>query len=316
MNLVIITTAITRGDFHRRSIGKFYDLYWNVMKDIFNVHHIINLDLPNALKNIYDKSFSMDLFREIIPADVKLTLIDNPTPGFLQAYKNVVNKVTELNLNNNSFIWWFEDDWDSKFNPEFFNIIKIFDVNNPVAFNSVTSSPLGSFRGGPIMTSSYFNKYFNLNALSVANNTCDPEKQVNRWVSGIDRVNGTQRIHRDISNDNKINIVYFYYGNSAINVNEYPIAYYSNPLKFNQNIQFTYHAIHSNDLVSFEYGQLNNKQIELQPTDIQSILKNIESDGITYVCIKPWLFSDIGREFNISHSLRKWTHIGDGTTYT
>ena len=41
MNLIILTTAITRGEFHRKSIGKFYELYNDILKD-FNIYHIIN----------------------------------------------------------------------------------------------------------------------------------------------------------------------------------------------------------------------------------------------------------------------------------
>ena len=315
MNLVIITTAITRGDFHKHSIGKFYELYWDIIKNMFDVYHIINLDLPNKLKDTYDKEFSVNLFATLIPTGVNVTLIDNPNPGFLQAYKNVVNKVTELKLNSDSLIWWFEDDWESCFNPELFNIVKLFNMNNPVAFNSTANSPLCSFRGGPIMTSSFFNKYFNLEHFGVANNTCDPERQVNRWISGINRTNGDLTIHRDISHDNKVNIAYFYYGDSKINVAEYPFFYYENAIKFNQDLQFTYHAIQSHDLTTFEYGCVNNKQLHMIPMDIQSILKNIDSDGITYICIKPWTFSDIGRRFNKAHSLIKWANANDGTSY-
>ena len=46
MHLVILTTAITRGDFHKKSLGtKFYNCFQKQMEQM-HITHIINLDCP------------------------------------------------------------------------------------------------------------------------------------------------------------------------------------------------------------------------------------------------------------------------------
>jgi len=316
INLTILTTAITRGEFHKLSIGKFYE-YYNEELQNFNVTHIINLDEPIKLKEKFNREESLKLFSEIIPKNINTIIINNNNPGFLTAYKNVVNKVVGLNLvGEKSLIWWFEDDWEvSHFNKNLFNIVSLFPLNESFAFNSVTGSPLGSFRGGPIMTSSYFNKYFNINAIGSMNNTCDPEKQVGRWLSGINRSNGNMKIHRDISTDNIVNIIYFYLGNSKINGSEYPKWLYNNKNKFNENITFNYFAIKSDDLKEFYFCKLDGNVINLKKTHIDDVWTVLNNNGINYVCIKPWIFNDIGRKFNTEHNLVKWDTIESGTSY-
>ena len=274
MNLVILTTAITRGTFHEKSIGKFYNLYNNHLMN-YNIYHIINLDLPKKLSNTFTKKESLDVFKRIIPSNVNTIIIDNTNPGFLNAYKNVVKKAIELNLNNDETLyWWFEDDWDTeKFNKDLFKIINLFPMNVPVAFNSVISSPLGSFRSGPIMTGIYFKKYFDIVTNNVVNNTCDPERQVSRWISGIKRKNGKKMIERPILNDNTINIIFFYYNTSKINTNDFPNWWYERKDKYNSDLTFKYHAIKTNNLIDFEYGlvNLNEKSITFKKTNIKNI---------------------------------------------
>lgn len=314
-NLVILTTAITRGKFHEKSIGKFYELYEKIIEK-YKVYHIINLDLPEKLKSIYNKEETIKLFNKIIPSSVSKVIIDNNNPGFLMAYKNVVKRVIEMDLNKNSLIWWFEDDWEiSRFNDKLFDVIDLFPLDKPFAFNSVISSPLGSFRGGPIMTHTYFNKYFNIESFGIMNNDCDPERQVSRWLSGINRKNGNAQIHRDITNDNVINIIFFYLPGGKINATEYPSEYYNNKQKFNEKLNFSYHAIKSNDLNDYYYSEVKDGNLNFKKTDIDDILSYLSNEGINYVCIKPWVFSDIGRQFNSDHSLKKWATIEDGTSY-
>jgi len=317
MNLIILTTAITRGEFHRKSIGKFYELYNDILKD-FNIYHIINLDLPDKLKDKFIKKETINLFNEIIPKSVNLTIIDNENPGFLTAYKNVVKKCVELKLKKNTLVWWFEDDWDvSDFNPNLFNIIRLFPIEKSFAFNSVQGSPLGSFRGGPIMTYKYFEKYFDIVTNNIANNTCDPERQVSRWISGINRTNGRKKIHRNIANDNIINIIFFYFEGCKINIKEIPSWYYSRENKYNKNLIFKYHAIKSTNLTDFEYGEVDfiNNLIHFKKTNIKEIINIFNQKGIKYVCIKPYIFSDIGRQFNKENKLIKWSTINDNTSY-
>jgi len=323
MNLIILTTAITRGDFHKKSLGKFYDLYYPFLS-CFNIYHIINLDHPYKLKDIFSKQYTIDLVYSIIPKEVNIDIIDNENPGFLNAYKNVViraNKYIHKNNEQEHLIWWLEDDWDiHHFNEHLFKIIQLFPQKIPYAFNSVQNSPLGSFRGGPIMNTLYFKHYFDIASNNIANDTCDPEKQVGRWISGINRVNGNKKIHRNIKRDNIIHIIYFYYDHCKINVHEIPTWYYSNPSKYNKNILFKYHAIKSldNPLNLFQYGEvdIHKKTIIFTPKSMSDILNILNKDkGIHYVCIKPWILSDIGRAFNEELGLNKWSSIHDGTSY-
>ena len=65
--LIIITTAIIRGNYHNYSIGKFYKEYNNILQN-YEVYHIINIDKPtNLIKNftIYE---TINLFNNIIPS--------------------------------------------------------------------------------------------------------------------------------------------------------------------------------------------------------------------------------------------------------
>ena len=47
--LIIITTLIIRGNYHEKSLGKFYKNFMKFLKD-FYVYHIINIDEPLYLK--------------------------------------------------------------------------------------------------------------------------------------------------------------------------------------------------------------------------------------------------------------------------
>ena len=319
MNLVILTTAITRGNFHEKSIGKFYNLYKDHLKN-YNICHIINLDLPDKLSNTFTKNQSIDVFNKIIPSHVNTIIIDNENPGFLNAYKNVVRKAIELNFNDyNTLYWWFEDDWDTeKFNKDLFTIIDLFPKKMSFGFNSVISSPLGSFRGGPIMTSTYFKKYFDVVTNDIANDTCDPERQVNRWIAGIKRKNGNKMIERNIENDKIINIIFFYHNTIKINIKEIPNWYYVRQNKYNKDLIFKYHTIKSDDLKNFYYGTVNFEAntIDFVKLEFNRILEIIGNNkGINYICIKPYIFTDIGRHFNAEHNLKKWVTINDNTSY-
>ena len=48
--LIILTTAIIRGEYHIKSIGKLYNKFNNFLKD-YDVYHIINIDSPQNLKS-------------------------------------------------------------------------------------------------------------------------------------------------------------------------------------------------------------------------------------------------------------------------
>ena len=54
-------------------------------------------------------------------------------------------------------------------------------------------------------------------------NSCDPEKQVGRWLSG----NKNKNIHRDITNNNIIDIFTLYHDKKDINPNDFTYWHYS-----------------------------------------------------------------------------------------
>jgi hypothetical protein len=152
----------------------------------------------------------------------------------------------------------------------------------------------------------------------MVNDTCDPERQVGRWISGIFRNNGNQMIHRSIENDKNINIVFFYHNTLKINAKEFPQSYYSRHDKYSRKLKFNYYAIKSRDLKTFQFGEVDipNNKIDFKQTLIEDINTILQNDGINYICIKPWVFSDIGRIFNNEHNLKKWSTIHDNTSYT
>ena len=47
--LVILTASIIRGDFHKKTIGKFYEIFYEYLKE-YDIYHIINIDEPKNLK--------------------------------------------------------------------------------------------------------------------------------------------------------------------------------------------------------------------------------------------------------------------------
>ena len=51
IDLIILTTAITRGEVHKNSLGLFYK-YLNSFLGDYKVVHIINVDHPPKLKSI------------------------------------------------------------------------------------------------------------------------------------------------------------------------------------------------------------------------------------------------------------------------
>ena len=173
-------------------------------------------------------------------------------------------------------------------------------------------SPLGSFRGGPIMSGSYFLNFFNIVNLGVSNNTCDPERQVRRWLSGIKRLNGRKRIHREITEKNKssdysVNNKHKLYDKSNYMKWYYPGKYY------NDKIDFEFKTILvSKNLKLFLYDSKNARFNELSDNKINNILYN---DNIKYFNFYPEVFKDIGRKFNEKNRLEKWSLINHGTRY-
>ena len=313
--LIILTTAIIRGNYHTKSIGKFYSDYSEIIKK-YEVHHIINIDSPiNLIKHftIYE---TINIFNNIIPKYVKKEFIINNQIGFLNAYKNLMKKINELELNsNNNIYWWLEDDWSNKNNFDFFKLSEIIFKFNNSAMTLAENSSLGSFRAGPIMNGSYFSNFFNLVNLNIANNTCDPEKQVRRWLSGKNRKNGNISINRRINNNNnKIQIILLVTHNNDINLKNLNYWNYPGDL-FNKIINFEFHILKLNNK-SMYHSLINiNKNFKLKKINNYHLKKLFDNDLIKYYHLTPYIFYDIGRQFNEKFKLSKWLNIEDNTSY-
>jgi len=313
--LIIMTSAITRGNFHAKSIGKFYEKFNKYLLN-FNVYHIINIDAPEQLAHKFSADETQQLLNSIIPGTIKKTFVLTTTPSFLGAYKNLVNTIDNLGLtSDNNFYWWFEDDWDCTQYYDIFEHIKFFCKFKNAAMNFTMSSPLGSFRAGPFMSGSYFINFFNIEKMGVMNSTCDPEKQVGRWLSGTDRVNGAQKIHRQITNNDTIKIFFLYLDDTKIDMNDFPKAYYKNKSKFNEKLNFEYYVL-KYDQEYFVWKITNIDDKSCQPNFCELNYNELfDNDSIKYICVKPFVFVDIGRTFNSDNSLKKWGKIGDNVTY-
>ena len=97
--LIIITTSIIRGNYHKKSLGKFYENFIGYLED-YDVYHIINIDEPVYLKKYFNKYETIDLLNKIIPEQINKIYINKENPGFLNAYKKSMDKIEEMNLNS------------------------------------------------------------------------------------------------------------------------------------------------------------------------------------------------------------------------
>lgn len=318
MKIIILTASIIRGDYHKYSIGDFYNKFDKYLRK-FDIDHIIHIDQPVHLKKYFNVYETIDILNKLIPNYVNKKYILNDNPGFLNAYKNLVTKVKEETIidDNNIFYWWLEDDWKCTNTVDVYNLA---NLSKNIGKSSIAfyASPLGSFGALGLMTHQYFTDYFDMVTNNVANDTCDPEKQFNRWISGINRKNGHQMIHRNIENDNIIQILFIYNNKDQIKLNQIPTWYYNNDIKFNKNLIFKYYVMVVTD--NWENFECSIVDIEKQ----KYTLKNITFDNfikyfdnyITYITVVPSCFADIGRTFNKKYDLNKWAKITDGTSYS
>ena len=91
--IIILTPSIIRGDFHIKSIGKFYNYFYKYLKSKYEIYHIINIDEPENLKKYFNKYETIGVYNEIIPEGINKIYITEPNPGFLQAWKKIVLKI-------------------------------------------------------------------------------------------------------------------------------------------------------------------------------------------------------------------------------
>ncbi len=316
--LIILTTSITRGDFHLKSIGKFYDNFYKYL-DKFDIYHIINIDEPKNLKKFFTKYETMYYYNEMIPEKVNKIYINENNPGFLQAYKKIISKIEELGLiDENYYYYWLEDDWEPKNNYDITKFMDMFKFKNS-AYTFTDRAPLGSFRGGPMMTGSYFLNIFNIK--KYMNETCDPERQMQRWLRGGYQKNGNSFMHRfsieNLEIDNsKIDIIIVCEENN-INLSDLNKHHYVSG--FDKSIEFSFHIIVYNEQNNIQYSVINEKnEYKLKNVNINELDSIFCGSNIKYFIIKPKIFDDewLGRKFTEKYGLKKWLKLEDNTNYS
>ena len=326
-SLIIMTTAIIRPDLHLESIGQFYSKYYIPYKETIKnkIIHIINIDSPEKLKNKFTLEQTIENFNKIIPNEIKKIFITPSTPSFLNAFKNIMKEI-DLNdlVKSSNIFWWFEDDWVGTKQINLFSIINLLKkTESPQALTLTSNSQLGSFRGGPIMNCSFFTKYFNIEKLGHMNMTCDPERQVSRYIGAKSSIKfNNEDFIRQINNKDGelIELIQINMNINKISP-DFGISYYKN--KFNSNIKFKYHIMYTEDFKTFNHNLYNEND------DITKILSNsskvnfnelekiFEPNSIKYYIIKPYCFEDCGRKYAEKHNLIKgWKKIGDPLTYS
>jgi len=279
--IIFGTASIIRGEFHKQTIGKIYNIYSEILKK-FEIYHIINIDQPENLRNYFNMYETIFLFDQIIPDFVKKIYITPKNPSFASAFNNIINKANEI-MDENSLFWWLEDDWEPKNVYNFIEIIKNFLNLENCSFTFSTNAPFGSFRGGPLMNYSYFKKYFYIEP-NIINNS-DPEKKISKVV-------------RKIYND-KIQIIGICNNKDIDNLHLY---YY-----FRKKIPF-------------EVFIINNKKIFEYSNNIFTEVNNnvFNNSKIKYFVISPYLFNDekLGKNFLEKYLLNKWGLKQNEVTYT
>ena len=330
--LIIMTTAIVRPVLHINSIGhfykKYYEPYMNEINEYYEIYHVINIDYPEKLKKHFTVVETIDNFNQIIPENVFKIYITPENPSFLQAFKNIMHKIEEVNLlSEDNFYWWFEDDWVGKNGLNFFKIIMLLKNFRNSALTITRNCPIGSFRGGPVMSGYYFMNFFNIERLGYMNDTCDPERQVGRYLRADGNIIFPNSVlkKREIikDSDKNINILLVYFDTRINKINaDFSINYYKD--KFNKEIIFNYHLCMINNYNLDEINYLNyENNININDTNSYKIInKNqlkelLDSESILYIIIKPFCFEDCGRDFASSYNLIKgWQKMGDPLTYS
>lgn len=318
--LIILTASIIRGEFHKKTIGKFYDFFSSYLKN-YEIYHIINIDEPANLKKHFNNYETMNYYNQMIPKNVKTIFINKPNPGFLNAYKKLMTKVEEMKLLHDDYLYyWLEDDWEpkQKYNISFF--LQSLNFKNS-AYSFSNQAPLGSFRGGPFMTGSYFKNVFNIK--KYMNDTCDPERQMQRWVRGANNKNNNSFIHRlAVKNDNielkHVHLILVAPKNSKIDLlNNLCVWIYKSP-PYDKSISFHYHLLCYDNNYNLEYSSYNNNSYKLKPITKIELQKIFNTLSIKYFVVQPVIFNDewLGRKFNEKYKCVKWVNAEDGTTYS
>lgn len=182
------------------------------------------------------------------------------------------------------------------------------------------------------MNGNYFISHFNIENLGVMNNTCDPERQVSKYLTCKKGIIESKKklIIREIKNDTDkfINLVLVYNNYNMDNINDDFLQFYYKT-NFNSCIVFNYYIVLINN---YNYKDIKYTNIKYDDNkDMKQYIKNInnyvnssfevfkntiDNKSITYFMIKPYIIEDCGREFAQQYNLIKgWTTINDEITY-
>lgn len=323
IKFIIMTTSIIRPNLHNTSIKLFYDKYYleykSAIDQYFSIYHIINIDAPELLKKEFTVEETVNNFNQIIPDNINRFYITTEQPSFPKAFKNIMNKISELDLiDTNNIYFWFEDDWTLTININFFEIVKQLLRFKCCAMTMTQNCQLGSFRGGPIMNGTFFNKYFNLVKMDLYSDKCDPERQYCRWVGKY--YNHTRYKFSDA--EKKVKLIQVNLKGIGKYMDDFGMNLYQQ--KFNKKIEFEKYIVvlnnelHNNELEtrlkSCLYLNCTNNNNEFmktvrnyQPIKFDHLIEQLDSESIVYLIVKPFTFVDCGREFTKNYDLFKWT---------
>ena len=311
--LILLTTAITRGNLHKKSLGHFYE-NTNCYFNDYELYHIINIDWPLKLREKFHVNETKILLESIIPKNVKKIFItnDDNKPSFAKAYINVIDAMHKNDLfHNENIIWWLEDDWKLIKNYNFTTLLKILDTKSPTAISMTNNAPLCSLRGGPIMNSYFFQNFFDLSKKYT--DKFDPELKISRNI----RYNRTIPIY-----DNDFYIICIHILDKTdvpYNMNESCFWHYKrkyNPItkfKDGKGIKFILGFIENENSNNIYYKISNNvSELELHNKDdittspnktIDEFKEFISNTSLNYITIVPHIFKDIGRQFNTENCI-------------
>jgi hypothetical protein len=303
-NLILLTTAIPRGNLHEKSIHLFYEKFIKFF-DEYIIHHVINIDYPEKIKPLFSRLDTFELFEKINYLNVKKYYILPDEANWCKAYCNVIAKMYEENiLNEESIIWYLEDDWTIIKDYNFIPLFQFLETKN-MSLSFTDNAPLCSFRGGPIMNYNFFKNYFDIHkSISIKDN---PEYKIGKQI----------RTKTDYEGEIGIFCIILleFYGDN-INIKQYQYYY---KRKFNKNIKLRYfigfiEKIGDNFIYLFEYKnqeilsiitRQNIKEISKKIT-IEEFKKNFDKNSINYINFFPNILEDIGVKFIKQNGLEKF----------
>ena len=307
-SLILLTTAIPRGDLHKKTIHLFYDKFIKYL-DEYIIYHIINIDYPDKIKPLFSRDDTIGLFEQINFPNLKKYYIIPDNANFCKAYCNVIEKIydekiiKEEETIDKTIIWWMEDDWSIIRDYNFVPLFRFLDMKN-TGLSFSDNSPLCSFRGGPVMNYGFFKNYFDIHKTIPIQS--DPEYKVGKRI----------RSRLEFENDIGIFCIYlleFY--RDDINIKEYQYYY---KRKFNNNIKFIYFIgfmenIEDDNIYIYEYENPNilsdisrqNIKKMCKLMTISSFKNQFNKNSLNYINFFPNIFEDAGRKFALENNLVK-----------